>query len=61
VSRYQRGPIIPDLETLIFCLQHKDNVYHETTILPSCQYFTWSLNRLRLKLREGKLYFAERR
>jgi hypothetical protein len=59
MSRYTRGPVIPDLATLIFCLQANDHIYHETTILPACQYFSWSLNKLRLKVREGKLSKAE--
>ncbi|OHD24884.1 MAG: hypothetical protein A2Y38_16260 [Spirochaetes bacterium GWB1_59_5] len=59
MSKYKRGPIIPDLETLIFCLQHGDHVYHETAILPACQLGTWTYNKLREKVRSGKLHFAE--
>lgn len=59
VNKYRRGPQISDLETLIFCLQHGDHIYHGTAILPACQYFTWPLNKLREKVRAGKLFIAE--
>lgn len=57
--RYTRGPAIADLETLVFCLQHKDHIYHGTAILPACQLGTWTYNKLRAKVKEGKLFIAE--
>lgn len=59
MNRYTRGPVIPDLQTLIFCMEHKDHIYHETTILPACQYFTWTASKLREKVKAGKLFIAE--
>jgi hypothetical protein len=59
MSRYTRGPVIPDLATLIFCLQANDHIYHVSHLLPSEQYWSWSLDKLRLKVREGKLFKAE--
>ncbi|BCS54748.1 hypothetical protein [Geobacter sp. SVR] len=59
MAKYQRGPIIPDLQTLVFCLEHGDHIYHGTAILPSCQLFTWTFNKMREKVQAGKLFFAE--
>jgi len=59
MPRYSRGPVIPDLETALFCLQAKDHIYHEKAILPHCQLMTWPLNKLKDCISKGKLFKAE--
>jgi hypothetical protein len=59
MSRYTRGPVIPDMEMLVHCLLHGDHLYHGTAILPAVQLGTWRFNKLKEKVKEGKLHFAE--
>lgn len=59
MSGYVKGPSITDLETLIFCLQAGNLIYHSNAILPAAQYFSWPLNKLRAKVKAGVLFLAE--
>ena len=61
MGRFTRGPLIPDMDTLRFCLEHGDHVYHGTSILPACQLKTWSWNRLEDRIKNQRLHFAELR
>lgn len=58
-GKYTKGPVIPDLETLIFCLQAGNLIYHANAILPAAQYFSWPLSKLRSKVNAGVLFLAE--
>lgn len=59
MSRYVRGPVLPDLETAVFCLLAGDMLYHERAILPACQIASWSFNKIKACVLKGKLYKAE--
>lgn len=61
MARYSRGPVIPDIETLIFCIMADDHIYHDRAILPACQLRTWNINKMLECIENKKLFKAEYR
>ena len=61
MARYSRGPVIPDIETLIFCIMADDHIYHDRAILPGCQLRTWNINKMLGCIENKKLFKAEYR
>lgn len=58
MARYKRGPVIEDMETLIFCLDHRDLFFHGSAILPSCQVKNWTYNKMKERVLGGHLRLA---
>lgn len=59
MGKYSRGPVIPDIDTLLFCIMADDHIYHDRAILPACQLRTWHFNKLLDRVNKGKLFKAE--
>lgn len=58
MARYKRGPVIDSMETLVFCLEHKDLFYHGSCVLPSCQVKNWTYNKMKERVVGGHLRLA---
>lgn len=61
MARFSRGPVIENLETAVFCLQAGDQLFFVSHLLPSAQFWSWPLAKIRTAVAERKLYFAEKR
>lgn len=58
MARYKRGPVIESMETLVFCLEHRDHFFHGSVILPSCQVKNWTYNKMKERVAGGHLRLA---
>ena len=57
--KYKRGPMIEDIMTLIFCMEHGDFLYHGTHCFPPGQWRDKSIRQLKDYIKKGLVFMAE--